>query len=305
MEWQQLLGFYYVAKLGSFTRAAEATFRTQSALTQQIKNLEEDLDCRLIERLGKRKLHLTLAGEIVFKFAESLFQHYTELLEDLGEVKKLPKGRLRIAAPFTTLYHLLPGILKAYLSDFPHVEMTILDRSQQEVLRLLQEGEVDFGLALDSRIPASLTKERWLQVHTVLMTPAAHPLTRKKPVLLKDIAAHPLILPPRSREYSGRERLEELLRGEGLDYRVIMESSNVELSARYVELGMGISFATVVWNLPQTGFQKLKFISLDRYFKPDYISLVRRPGKSLSGYKQAFVDLLLAQELPVPGAPAP
>ena len=53
MEWQQLLGFYQVARLGSFTRAAAATFRTQSALSQQVKALEEELDCRLLERLGK------------------------------------------------------------------------------------------------------------------------------------------------------------------------------------------------------------------------------------------------------------
>lgn len=63
MEWQQLLGFYQVAKLGSFTKAAEATFRTQSALSQQVKALEEELGGQLIERLAKRRLQLTPAGE--------------------------------------------------------------------------------------------------------------------------------------------------------------------------------------------------------------------------------------------------
>ena len=57
MEWQQILGFYHVAKLKSFTRAAEATYRTQSALTQQIKSLEAELDCQLFERVGKRKIN--------------------------------------------------------------------------------------------------------------------------------------------------------------------------------------------------------------------------------------------------------
>ena len=53
MEWQQIIGFYHVTKLGSFTKAAEATFRTQSAISQQIKNLEEELGCQLLERIGK------------------------------------------------------------------------------------------------------------------------------------------------------------------------------------------------------------------------------------------------------------
>ena len=72
MEWQQLLGFFQVAKLGSFTRAAAATFRTQSALSQQVKALEEELDCRLLERLGKRQLRLTPAGEKLLDFAQAL-----------------------------------------------------------------------------------------------------------------------------------------------------------------------------------------------------------------------------------------
>jgi len=68
MEWQQLLGFYQVAKLGSFTKAAEATFRTQSALSQQVKALEDELGARLLERLGKRRLKLTVAGERLLEF---------------------------------------------------------------------------------------------------------------------------------------------------------------------------------------------------------------------------------------------
>ncbi|MDH4233266.1 MAG: LysR family transcriptional regulator [Nitrospirota bacterium] len=63
MEWQQVIGYYHVAKLKSFTRAAEATYRTQSALTQQVKALEEELDCQLLERVGKRKICLLRLGK--------------------------------------------------------------------------------------------------------------------------------------------------------------------------------------------------------------------------------------------------
>ncbi len=72
MEWQQIIGFYHVAKLKSFTRAAEATYRTQSALTQQVKALEAEFDCELIERIDKRKIKLTPMGEKFFKFSAQL-----------------------------------------------------------------------------------------------------------------------------------------------------------------------------------------------------------------------------------------
>src|SRR5271169_6709163 len=130
MEWQQIIGFYHVAKLKSFTRAAEATFRTQSALTQQIKALEKEFDCQLFERIGKRKVILTSLGERFYIFVESLLFNYNQLREDISEHKGLKKGRLRIAAPFTTLYHLLPKVVRKYSRQFPGVELSLFDRPQ-------------------------------------------------------------------------------------------------------------------------------------------------------------------------------
>lgn len=119
MEWQQLLGFYHVVRLGSFTKAAEATLRTQSALSQQIKSLEEEFSCQLLERIGKRRLQLTPAGEKVLAFAELVLSNFELLQEELAEIKNLPRGRLQVAAPFTTLFHLLPNLLQDYRRQFP------------------------------------------------------------------------------------------------------------------------------------------------------------------------------------------
>src|SRR5574341_739120 len=93
MEWQQINGFYHVAKLGSFTRAAEATYRTQSALTQQIKSLEQELECQLLERIGKRKIVLTPVGERFFRFSESLLQEYATLIGDIGRSEERRVGK--------------------------------------------------------------------------------------------------------------------------------------------------------------------------------------------------------------------
>ena len=250
MEWQQVLGFYHVAKLKSFTRAAEATYRTQSALTQQIKSLEEELDCQLFERVGKRKINLTPLGERFFSFSESLLQEYDRLIADIGEQKGLKKGRLKVAAPFTTLYHLLPEVIRKYNREFPWVELSLLDRSQKEVVELVKNGDVDIGLALENIIPTELNKRRWKKVEPVLLTPTKHPLLQEKKVSLARIAQYPLILPPKSSNLTHRSRLEELFREHNLNYFVIMESSNVELSSLYVEMGFGVSFASIVRELP-------------------------------------------------------
>ncbi|HZE21373.1 MAG TPA: LysR family transcriptional regulator, partial [Desulfobaccales bacterium] len=271
MEWQQLLGFYQVAKLESFTRAAEATFRTQSALSQQVKALEEELGTPLLERLGKRRLKLTPAGEKLFDFAQGVLGQWDRLQDELKALKGRPQGPLRLAAPFTTLYHLLPETLLAYLRQFPQVELTLLDRTQANVFALVKDGDVDFGLALESLVPGGLAALRWQPVDTVLLTPANHPLARRRRVTWQQIVRYPLILPPWGHESGHRRLLEEQFRKLGLSFRFILESSNVELSARYVETGLGLAFATLARGLTQR--RDLAFVPLDHYFKPDYLAL--------------------------------
>ncbi len=293
MEWQQIMGFYHAAKLGSFTKAADATFRTQSAISQQIKNLEEEFGCQLFERIGKRKLLLTSAGERFFKFSEIIIKRYDSFTEELNEIKGLEKGRLRIAAPFTTLYHLFPVVIKKYITQFPNVELTILDRSQQDIFNLIKNGDIDLGFGLKSNVPANLTALCWKKVRTVVMTPIGHPLTKAKRVTLKQIGKYPLILPPTNLKY--RSNLEEKFKKIGVDYHIIMESSNVELSSLYVEMGLGISFATLSTDLPELEKRKLAFLPMDHIFKPDNIVVVIKKDNALVSYKKAFIEILLGK----------
>ncbi len=293
MEWQQIIGFYHVAKLSSFTKAANATFRTQSAISQQIKNLEEELGCQLLERIGKRKLRLTSAGERFFKFSESILEKYNSLTEEIDEIKGLQMGHLRMAASFTTLYHLFPLTLKSYIKQFPNVELTILDRSQQDILDLIKNGDIDLGFVLESNVKTDLTTLRWKKVRTVLMTPIGHPLAQVKRVTLKQIGKYPLILPPKNIKY--RSNLEERFQKIGVDYHIIMESSNVELSSLYVEMGLGVSFATIVKDLPELKERRLELLPMDNLFKPDYIVAVMRKGKTLISHKNAFIKILFEE----------
>jgi DNA-binding transcriptional LysR family regulator len=293
MEWQQIIGFYHTAKLGSFTKAAEASFRTQSAISQQIKNLEDEFGCRFFERIGKRNLRLTSAGRRFLRFSETVLENFDSLVEEFQDFKDSKRGNLRIAAPFTTLFHLVPSSLKRYAEQFPNVELTILDRSQQDILELVKNGEIDFGFLLESNAYKDLIVFRWKKVQTVLMTPLNHPLTKVKKITLKHIAKYPLILPPVNLKY--RSNLEERFQKQGVDCRIIMESSNVELSALYVEMGLGISFATVVTDLPDLKQRELRFLSMDHLFKPDYIAVVMRKGKTLLSFKHAFISILFGE----------
>ncbi len=236
MQWQQILGFVHVAKSGSFTKAAEATFRTQSALSQQIKALEEELGCELFERIGKRKLQMTDAGARFARFAETVLREHEGLIEELNDLKGVQAGTLRIAAPFTTLYHLLPQTLKNYVQQFPFVRITVLDRPQHEVIDMIRNGEIDFGLALESIIPEGFVAIRWKKVENCAHDAKRPPTCKTKNLTLEQLCAYPLILPPRSIVRSNRAALEEHFERLGLLHHVILESSNVDLTSIYVEL---------------------------------------------------------------------
>ena len=91
--------------------------------------------------------------------------------------------------------------------------------------------------------------------------------------------------------------LEERFQKLGLDYQIVMESSNVELTSLYVEMGLGISFATVVRGLPALRQRKLEFLPMDQFFKPDYITAVMRKDKTLASYKSSFINILFGKSV--------
>ena len=161
----------------------------------------------------------------------------------------------------------------------------------------MKAGDIDFGLALESLVPRDLAARRWQPVDTVLLAPVGHPLTRVRRVTWRQIADYPLIVPPRGHESGHRRLLEEQFRKLGLAFRIILESSNVELSARYVETGLGLAFATLARGLPPDGRANLAFIPLGHYFKPDHLALVMRRDKALTPYKQAFINLLFGDTM--------
>jgi DNA-binding transcriptional LysR family regulator len=150
-------------------------------------------------------------------------------------------------------------------------------------------------MVLESNVPPELTSLRWKKVGTVVVTPKGHPLVKSKRLTLKQIAKYPLILPPKNLKYTYRSRLEERFQELGIDFQIIMESSNVELSTEYVEMGLGISFATIVVDLPQLKQRKLEFLPVDHLFKPDHIAVVVRKDKALVSYKSAFIQILFGE----------
>jgi DNA-binding transcriptional LysR family regulator len=301
MEWQQIVGFYQVAKFGNITKAAEATFRTQSALSQQISGLERELSCLLFERTGKRRLQLTLAGERFLRFAETLINEQESLIHEIKEMKRESIGRLKIVAQFAPLYYFFPKVFRAYRDLFPLVDLLILERPPREAMELVRQGEADMAIGTESMALTDLVTMRLRELNNFMLVPLDCPIGENHPVTLEEIAKYPLILGPQHMR-TIHQRLLNKFEELKIPYQIIMESSNLVLSSRYIEMGLGITIFSAWFGIDMPSKRKFRVIPIDHLIKPDHVAVVIRKDKKLQNFQNAFMTIFhnkLAETGPV------
>lgn len=293
MELHQLIGFYNIVKLGSFTRAAEATFRTQSALSQQIKKLEHELDVTLFERIGKQGIQLTEEGKRVFEFAQKTLRQKKELLDDLSELKGEHTGSVSIAAPLAIMRFYLAPVLEKFRKQYPKIALFIKHTNPYLCINSVLSGSIDMALVHGSTIPGNLEQTPWKQGEYALIVPKGHELTKRE-VQLQDIAKYPLILPEKNVKFSARNLLDARMEAAGLNYKVAMETPNVQLNADYVSRGFGISCVLSYEPFRKAYENKVDFILLNHILPPEQVTIVQRKGTTPEGVRLNLINHILA-----------
>ena len=294
MDWSQLRSFYFIATLGNISRAAAAVYRSQSALSQQLKALEAHVRCPLFRRIGKQKMVLTEEGQRLFAFAEDVFLRHRQLVEDLENTRLRRKGVLRLAAGTATLSLMLPAVVGRFTERHPDISVTLYDKSPDQALNMLASGGVDIAVALASCVPGNLVAHPWLTGHFSLMLPAGHPLlTVKEPISLEQLARYPIIKLASNTRFASTDILERAMYDHGLSMRVFMEAGNIYLMAEYVRRGFGVSMVVV----PDQGLDLfpglLSFVPLDHLFPPEAIMVCTRRGvEPQHSLTRAFLDCL-------------
>lgn len=145
MDFRQLETFVQVAKLKSFSKAAEILFITQPTVTNHIQNLEKELGVLLIDRYGK-KISLTDAGDLLYTYAIDILNSCEMAKFDLASQKSQIKGHLHIYSSSVPRKHLLPIVIKDFLDIYSDVSFTISDKDSKMVVQSILDGETDFGI---------------------------------------------------------------------------------------------------------------------------------------------------------------
>src|SRR6266446_7402808 len=194
MDFDQLEIFLEVARLSSFSRAAEKRFRTQPAISSQIRALEEEVGARLLDRSGGR-VSLTASGKLFFKYAEETLERRKTILTEIAETERIPRGELVVGANEGTCLHILPEVFSDFKRTYPEVAVGIKRADYAKTLESVIDNSVDFGVV---SLPVTDTRLTVVPVHRdelVIIVPPQHPLAKQKSATIAEAANFPLIMP--------------------------------------------------------------------------------------------------------------
>ena len=284
-----LRGFCQVARLGSVSRAAEALFLSQPAVTLQLQALERDLGQPLFERIGRR-FSLTREGQVLYELARPLVEGLDGIdAEFRARLKGLQAGELHVAAGSSTILYLLPPLVQAFRERHPDVQLVLHNVTGKDGLGLLRADGCDLAVGSMLDVPADLAYAPVYSFDPMLIVPPDHPLATKTPLRLEDLSPYGLILPPR--RLTTYRLVDLVFQQRRVPYTVALEVGGWEVIKQYVAMGLGISIVTGIC-LTEADRSRLVARSLAEYFPQRSYGVVVRKGKYLGPQARAFVDLI-------------
>lgn len=291
MDLDQLHTFLEIVRLKSFSKAAQTCFRTQPAISAQIRQLEQELNTTLFERLGTR-IALTTAGKIFAEYAEQILDLRRRAQDSINELEKVPRGELIIAANEATCLYVLPDVFHAYKEMYPNVQLHV-DRSYgSRVVEAVLDNLADFGIC---QLPIQDKKLQVVAVHNDeirMIVPPGHELGKLKTVRPEDLAGHPLLLP---KSGTTRARLNAWMEQSEDQTTISMELDSTEVMKRFVMAGLGVSFIAVTNMKEELREGRLQGVPLAP--EPMYrrLGLIYRKDKALSKAALGFIQAVLDQ----------
>jgi DNA-binding transcriptional LysR family regulator len=291
MDFDQLHTFLEIVRLKSFSKAAQTCYRTQPAISAQVRQLEQELRTELFERFGSR-ISLTTAGKIFAGYAEQMLDLRRRAQDAIAELESNPRGELVIAANEATCIYVLPKVFSRYRELFPAVQLQVNRSYGSRVVEAVMDNSADFGL---TQLPVDEKRIEVVNVHqdeVCLIVPAGHPLATRTAVSAADITEWFLVLPQQGKT---RSRLNQWLEPVEDDIRISMELDSTEMMKRFVMAGMGVTFLAISNCREEIAAGKLCAIHLLPEPIIRRVGLVYRKDKALSKAALGFIHVVLDQ----------
>lgn len=284
---RQLRAFVAVARIGSFTGAAKSLHITQSALSGLIKGLESELDVTLVDR-STRHIELTEIGTEFHGVAVRLLRELDDALDHVDDLKRLRSGVVRIAVPQLMASTLMPEIFARFSREHPNVETQLTDCAVEDIIGIVENGKVDFGIGPQRHNSTRLESELFIEPPFVAVFPPDHELASFKQVRWRDLTRFPLI----ALQGQFGDQLDQDLFGIS-QFRARQEVAYMSTALSLVHAGMGVSIC-LPYSQPLLDLYQLETRALVEPEVRRRFFIYRRQHTSLSPAAQAFIRELHA-----------
>jgi DNA-binding transcriptional LysR family regulator len=289
MELLQLEHFLAVAEEGSFTRAATRVCRTQSAVSQSVKRLEEAIGVPLFAR-DMPELSLTEAGRAMVDRARRMLSLRDDAIRQVGELRNLSSGSLSIAAHESAALYLLPGPLRRYFQRFPRIKVAIHRRRLDEIPRQVMDREFDIGFVKDEPAFPELHSVLVYSDEMILIGSPRHPFTTRARVQVKDLGSeafmtHHLCV-------ATEQKILRLFESHSTHCRIAAELWSFESIKHFVQQDVGLAFVPRLTVLEELTSGTLVGIPLEGLDMPRRIFMVYRNRGYVSESAQQFIDIM-------------
>ena len=225
-----------VLDTGNFHRAAEQLHRSQPAISQQVKALEQEYGQVLVDR---KTMTPTPAGRIVYARAVKILEAADSLQREIGDFDEEATASLRIGSSDTSAVYFLPSRMKAFSKRMPQTRVVVVTRSSDEIADAVQHGDLDLGIVTLPIARDGLESRALFEQRLVLVTPRDHPLHTRRTIDLRELKNEPFIRLDSGTRTGGV--LETYFVEQGFAPQVVMDSGSFEVIKRYVQEGLGIS----------------------------------------------------------------
>jgi DNA-binding transcriptional LysR family regulator len=238
MELRTLRAFVEVVRTGGFTEASKVVFATQSTVSKAVKQLEDELGIRLLDRIGHRSL-MTTAGEIVYRRAINMLAERDDLLAEIDALQGLKRGVLRLGLPRVSSDILFAPMFAAYRARYPGIDVRVMEHGSARLEELLRTGEIDLG-GLVSPIPEEFECQELRREPVVALLAKDHPLADRRSVSFRELAGVPFILFDEG--FALNQLIVDACHKNGFAPNVVARSSQFGFMLELAAAGIGVAF---------------------------------------------------------------
>ena len=291
MHIETLKVFCDLVETQSFSLAAERNFITQSAVSQQIKTLEDKFKRRLLERVrGRREVRLTTAGEVFYRESKNVLASYAELNESMRGLVGSVGGTVKVATVYSVGLHELPPKVREFMSKFPSAKIDLEYSRTTRVVRDVLSGTVELGVVAFPEPRRGLTIVPMLSDRLVLICPPDHKFARLKKIKAKELKGLDFVL--FERDIPTRKATDKILKSHGVEVRKAAEFDNIETIKRAVEVGFGLAIVPHPSVIDEEKNNQLAIVELaeKEWVRP--VGVIYRNDRNLSLAAKKFVQLL-------------